>query len=284
MHENRSTSPDAAVLAAIAFGLLAASAAPAASADVDLVPHRGFYAMKLGDLRKGSTVTDVRGGLAFEWGMSCDGFTVQQRAQMQFSYNEGQDRDIGWTFATWESRKADRYRFTMRKTRDGSVYEEVRGDAELRRPRAAGSARFRAPEAKTLALPVGSMFPTEHTVALILAAREKRVTLLRRVFDGASMETATEINAIIGPRMAPGEGLPKITQERLGSHALLQSPAWTMRLAFYSSDDEQESLPEHEQTLVLQDNGIVRRLVLDYGDFTVDAALVQLTQVPKPKC
>ena len=44
------------------------------------------------------------------------------------------------------------------------------------------------------------------------------------------------------------------------------------------------STPDQEQTVDLYANGIIDRLTLDYGDFTVDAVLKTLEAVPSPGC
>ena len=60
--------------------------------------------------------------------------------------------------------------FVIRKLRDGDVAEETRGRAKLSGPGEAGQAEFTQPEASTVELPRGTMFPTEHTLLLIRSA------------------------------------------------------------------------------------------------------------------
>jgi len=42
--------------------------------------------------------------------------------------------------------------------------------------------------------------------------------------------------------------------------------------------------PEYEQEMRLFANGVVDDLLLDYGDFTLDAELVDLVALPPPQC
>ena len=42
--------------------------------------------------------------------------------------------------------------------------------------------------------------------------------------------------------------------------------------------------PEYELALDLLANGIARSMLLDYGDFAVDARLVQIQALPRPRC
>jgi hypothetical protein len=58
---------------------------------------------------------------------------------------------------------------------------------------------------------------------------------------------------------------------------------WRIDLAFYEHGSE-ESIPTHEQTIWLFDNGIVDRMALDYGDFRVDGILTRFERLPEPVC
>ena len=60
-------------------------------------------------------------------------------------------------------------------------------------------------------------------------------------------------------------------------------PSWSVRFAFFAAGD-QGAQPEYELALDLLANGIARSMLLDYGDFAVDARLIQLQALPRPKC
>ena len=69
-----------------------------------------------------------------------------------------------------------------------------------------------------------------------------------------------------------------------GDVALLRNqPSWGVRFAFFATGD-QGANPEYELALDLLGNGISRSMLLDYGDFAVDARLVQIEALPRPKC
>ena len=51
-----------------------------------------------------------------------------------------------------------------------------------------------------------------------------------------------------------------------------------------SAADNQGAQPEYELALDLLANGIARSMQIDYGDFAVDARLIQLNALPRPKC
>src|SRR5450755_3007473 len=43
---------------------------------VDIAPHRALYNMTLGGAKQNSGVVAARGSMVFEWGETCDGWTV----------------------------------------------------------------------------------------------------------------------------------------------------------------------------------------------------------------
>ena len=99
------------------------------------------------------------------------------------------------------------------------------------------------------------------------------------VFDGARLDGAFTVNAVIGkpPR---GAGAPVVR----GDVGLLRQQSWGVRLAFFAAGDQGTANPEYELALDLLANGVARSMLLDYGDFAVDARLVQIQALPRPRC
>src|SRR5215831_19268385 len=78
--------PFVAAVAAVIIGTSAAST-PAA----EITPHRALYAMSLGNARSDSGVVDARGTMDYEWGETCDGWTIEQRYRLKMRYAETSD-------------------------------------------------------------------------------------------------------------------------------------------------------------------------------------------------
>ena len=60
------------------FGGVAVAAPPARPA-VEVQPHRALYDMTLESAKPNSGVVGATGSLAYQWGESCDGWTIEQR-------------------------------------------------------------------------------------------------------------------------------------------------------------------------------------------------------------
>src|SRR5690349_7020400 len=176
------------VVVAVAVSAMTSLAAPAKPAEI--APHRALYTMSLGNARNDSGVVDARGTMDYEWGETCEGWTIEQRYRLKMRYAETSDVDIVSSFVTWESKDGLRYRFNQKQTRNGEVDQEIRGEARLDGPGKGGVAEFAKPQPQTLKLDPGVMFPSAHTILLIDSARAGENFVSRLIFDGASAEKA----------------------------------------------------------------------------------------------
>jgi hypothetical protein len=245
-------------------------------AQAEIAAHRALYTMTLAGSKPDSGVTGAKGTMAYQWGESCDGWTVEQRYRLKLAYAESQDVDIVSSFVTWEAKDGQHYRFNQKETRNGTVDEEIRGGAKLDGPDKGGAADFEKPQQQTMPLPAASLFPSAHTILLIQQAMAGENFVSRQVFDGAAFEGAVLVSAVIGPKQEPDPEAAK-------KSPLLNRPGWRMRLAFFPADQKAEK-PDYELGMLLLDNGVSRDMTIDYGDYTIRAKLDDIESLGKPNC
>ena len=261
-----------------------ATAAPAALA-TDIDPHRALYSLTLGNAKTGSGVQAATGAMYYEWGETCDGWTVEQRFRLRIAYAESGASELSSTLVTWESKDGLRYRFNERRLRNGELDEELHGEAHLDGADKGGAAEFTKPENATITLAPGVVFPTAHTLILIEHALAADQFVSRKVFDGSSVENATQITAVIGPELKPDAATGNDTEPapEAAKSPLLQHPGWRVRLAFFPPDSAAET-PDYELGMRLLANGVSRDMELDYGDYVIKARLDEIEPLPKPGC
>jgi hypothetical protein len=273
-------------------GLLAAPLAHAG----ELAPYRALYHLSLASAKSGSGVVAAGGAVLDEWGETCDGWTEQERFLMRLQYAEQGDEKIRSNLVSWEAKNGLRYRFDERRensgedarqTSDGDdgrhgpneSAEEVRGEAKLDGAGKGGTAEFTRPEAATLSLPSGVLFPTEHTLLLIARAKAGDQLVTRKLFDGSDVANAAQITAFIGPEIAaPG------AKDAAGKSPLLDRPSWRIRLAFFALPGRVDGLPDYQETIQLLDNGVIAEMLFDYGDYVIRAKLDDIEALPRPTC
>jgi hypothetical protein len=250
------------------------------SPDAVLVPHRATYDMKLAVARPNSGIAEVSGAMVLETVDSCDGWEVKQRIKLKFLRNDGEEFNTDSSFTSYETKDGLGLRFSVRNIQDDEVEEELRGQADLEGQGGKGRASFTLPEVRSFELPAGTLFPTTHLALIIRHARDGDKSASYGVFDGARLDGAFQVNAVIS-RSTRTTGAPPVR----GDVGLLRNqPSWNVRLAFFAAGDQGSANPEYELALDLLGNGIARSMLLDYGDFAVDARLVQLQALPRPRC
>lgn len=257
--------------------LLAALALWVAPASAQIASHRAAYSLALGQA-KASGIGALDGAMYIDWHETCEGWTISQRMKFNLYDDEGQAIENDISFSSWEAKDGLSYRFTLRSLRNGEVAEELRGGAQLDGTGKGGRANFSEPENEVIELPPGTLFPTEHTILLIKKAMAGETVFSRQVFDGATLDGALEINALITSKHAPEKPAgPKIAA------ALVDRPSWRITMAFFKPE-EQAAEPEYETSLRLYDNGVGADFLFDYKDFSIRAKLEQLEALPKPRC
>jgi len=262
--------------AAVLITLLAAVPAPAA----ELVSHRAFYRLALASLSSDSEISAAEGGIGYAISDGCDGWIVEQQFAMRIQGSDGNEIDSSDSFTSWESKDGLRYRFNIRKLRNGMEYMTISGHAELESVGGPGTAQFDEPESQTMALPKGTVFPTEHTIRLLRKAAKGEKLDRQLVFTGSEVEGAAPISTFILPQRPPKDG--GVLQLPLGPY-----PVWPMKLAFYAAEgqaDGGEELPEQELSMDLQENGVATRLVLDFGDFSLNGTLEKIEILEDAGC
>lgn len=268
----RMTAALAAVLVALFISLPATA--------IEFASHRAFYRLSLASLSPDSEVSGAEGGIGYAITDSCDGWIVEQQFAMRIQWSDGNEVDSSDSFTSWESKDGLRYRFNIRKFRNGTEYMVISGSAELESADGSGRAKFDEPERQTIELPRGTVFPTEHTARLLKTAGIGQKLDRQLVFDGSEVEGAAPVATfILAQRPPKGDG---ILEPPLGPH-----PVWPMKLAFYAAEGTAgmgEELPDFELSMDLQDNGVASHLVLEFGDFSLNGTLERIELVPDTGC
>ena len=239
----------------------------------------GFYEVTLGKTNPSSQIRGVNGRMVAEWAHSCDGWTANQRLAATLQRHNGGDVDSEVVATSFESSDGTRYQFSSKSTIGGEVAEEVRGKAERPTRGEPGVAVYSVPADTKIELPADTLFPFEHTLSVIAAGQKGTVQETSFYFDGSQPEHSPMVASmlILGGARSGDEG----TGADLG--AVTNHQWWSVRMAMFPNA-ETETEPEFEMTQDVQDNGVVRRFVFDYGDFTMVASLVRVEELDRARC
>lgn len=265
-------------------GLLALLIVPdlAGAAAVTHASHRAFYEIRIGRVDAGSNIVDARGRMVAEWRRACDGWAASQRLVVSMAPGEGEPINSEVVMTSFEAMDGTLFSFDSETRVGGETVEAVKGAAERAGPGKAGRAVYKVPGGVSVDLPADTVFPFEHTIAVIEAAEQGQKRAFSHYFDGSQPENAPMAanSLILGKARDAADGSEN------GFGDISAHKWWSVRLAMFVSNAKKRlnEEPEFEMTQVLQDNGVVRRFEFDYGEFSLVAALIEIEEIAPPIC
>lgn len=272
------------VAAVLGMGFTALGALAAEAAGVPLVPHRAIYDMKLGEAADGTGIAALSGRMVYEFsGNSCDGYSVTFRFVSRFEDESGLAQVTDLRTSSFEEPQSGRYQFLSQTYIDQDLSEETRGTAQGAKDKL--KIGLVKPEEKKVDINGDIYFPISHLKAMISAATKGQSFFEAQVFDGA--ETGDKVyatSAVIGATQSgadsAGDDNPDAV-ERIGA-----ANRWPVTIAYFDPKLDQggEVTPVYQISFLLYENGVTRRLVLDYGDFKIEGQLKDLVVYPMTDC
>ncbi len=252
----------------VAAGLLCGLVGTAAA---QLMPHRALYQLSLAEA--GGGLAKAEGAFAIEWRAACEGYTTQQRLWFLGATDEGGLFDTDVRFSSWESADTRTLRFSMRSYAEGELVEEYRGTAFVPRTGEPGAAIYVLPDEREMRLPPATLFPTEHLQSVLRSAFAGERVTSHDVFDGsgAGVDALAAVTAVIGEGTVVDDDEPPVR-------------AWPVALAYHDPADYESGVPIFEIRFELTEQGLMRDVYLDYGDFALKATLDHMAWLPEPDC
>ncbi|HVY13222.1 MAG TPA: DUF1849 family protein [Alphaproteobacteria bacterium] len=266
---------------------LAAPRATPKDAFEALAPHRAIYKVMLGSAKNGGHVSDISGKMFFSLADDCHAWNINQKMQVHFYYSGGDVSDNVSDLISRENKDGSGYVFYSRRKNDNDAPEVLRGEANLTADAngiGLGKASYNGEGEKQISFTSNTLFPVHHTLELLKQARAGKKFYSIDVFDGADESGYNQISAFIGAQVNADTG--KATAAKSDSKAgsgLLAQRGWPIRMAFFSPDNQRGS-PDYEMDMLLLDNGVIKSMKVDYGDFSMAAELVKAEPLPEAKC
>lgn len=263
---------------ALLMGVALCSAQPAAAdpaLDAGFKPHRAAYDIRLSAKKSSAKVANISGTMLYEWKPSCDAWVTNHKFDMMYEYVEVPTARVVSTFSTYESFDGKSFNYTSQKKQGDFVIQELRGNVERDDAAAESVAVYNMPAELTISLPAQTLFPVAHSLDVMKRIKAGERFFATTTFDGSDEDGPVEINTIVlkedvyTPLAEPKEALDE---------SLLKGKGWKIRAAFFPLAVNDE-IADYEMSLVFHENGVMRDLEIDYGDFSVTQTLVALEEV-----
>jgi EipB-like len=265
-------------------GMLASHAqALAAKEPNKLVAHRAIYEMTLDDARSASGITGIDGRMVFEFtGSECNGYSLNMRMVTQMTDSQGQTNLTDLRSSTWEQGDGQKFRFQSAQYLNDKLGDITMGRAVRETPNEAVKVKLSQPSLAELDLSGPVLFPTQHSLALIDAARAGQTLFQARIYDGSEKgRKVYDTTAFIGTLVQPG-GDAKL-EAAAKDKGLGELASWPVSIGYFEPKGG-DLTPSYQIDFRLYENGVSRDLLIDYGDFSLHGTLTALEYLKAPAC
>jgi hypothetical protein len=269
------------VATGLVLPILLAGSAMAAGFEM-LAPHRAVYDMKLREATDRSGIQAMSGRIVYEvTGNECDGLTVRYRFVTSIA-TSAESWQTDQQTSTFESPDGRTFNFHTRSMVGDQVESVVRGSAS--RGGDGVTVELSQPASRRLELPPASFIST-HLVEVLRAAESGETLVKSDIFDGSDkadeiVASSTFIGAAkLAPKPFDGESAASIGP-------LENLKAWPVTVSYFekTSQASAETTPMYQASFLLYPNGISRRLIMRYPDYSLTGNLASLEMLPKEPC
>jgi hypothetical protein len=253
------------------------------STSVDLAPHRAVYEITLADSRKSNSISDMSGRMVYELtGSACSGYTQKMRFVTRVANPDGAASITDMRSTSWEDAVAKAFRFNSSQYKDTKLEETTDGDAA--RTGAELKVELSKPAKKAVSFKRETYFPVQHSIALLAAARRGQRIFVADLYDGSEKGEKVFTTASYIGTAKPGSynrSLPKLANIQ----NLDGLTSWPISISYFElGDHKADTVPAYELAFLYFENGVSRRLFIDYGDFAVNGTLKNIEFLPPTPC
>jgi hypothetical protein len=245
-----------------------------------LAPHRAAYELTLLSSRgKGVATASGRIGLEFT-GNACEGYATTFRQITEISDGEGKSLNNEMRLTTFEGGDGKLLRFNSEKRSNGPAAEVTRGQAE-RADDGGLSIDIRQPKQTKIDVDGVAIFPTDHMIRLIAAAKRGDRIMEVRLYDGSDGgEKVYDTTAVIGNQVPVGGRQVEEASEKAGLKTMAR---WPVSISYFEPGNG-ERTPVYVLSFDLFENGVSGTLKLDFGEFALKGELKRLEILKETEC
>lgn len=254
----------------------------AAKEPIKLTPHRAVYEMTLDDARSASGITGIDGRMVFEFtGSQCDGYTLNMRMVTQMTDSQGQTNLTDLRSSSWEQGNGQKFRFQSAQYLNDKLGDITMGRAVRNPPDTTVQVRLSQPNRAELNFSGQVLFPTQHSLALLDAARGGKRLLQAQIYDGSEKgKRVYETTAFIGKPVGAGTEQLEVPAKKKGLAELM---SWPVSIGYFEPRAG-DLTPSYQIDFRLYANGVSRELLIDYGDFSIHGTLTSLEYLKDEAC
>ncbi len=251
-----------------------------------LAPHLAVYNVRLHNAQSTARVAQIRGRIVYEMrAEGCTGFASKFRMVLKNQDKSGEVFTTDYQQSSQEDYAGKRYQFLTRYFVNHRKQRETKGLALTRADNKV--VEMELPKKQTLELDRNVLFPLQHTLHVLAAARQGERFRRDILYDGGEEGIATfKVSTLIGnPRIAKAANpLPP---------AIAGKRHWPVQHGYFHvkppsvgerSGRKGEQTPFFSMWFDLYENGVVGKVIYDYGVYQLRATLSELKMAKAAPC
>jgi len=133
---------------------------------------------------------------------------------------------------------------------------------------------LKAPRDAEFRFSANAYFPTQFSLQIMKAAKEQKRVFQARVYDILDKgDKLFETTTFIGKHILPTEdSMPDDSPgKKLSGHR-----SWPVSVSYFEVGKAEDSVPSYQLSFRLYENGVLRKLRVDYGMFSLGGKLTSL--------
>ena len=236
--------------------------------------HKAEYRLSLFDNSLETGIKDIKGKSNYILKEECHGWNTIEKILVSFKLKNDIETNLSSIWSTFETLSGKSYQFDMTENINGQETNNFIGFSNISKN--ISNAKYISDREYEVSLNQKIEFPITHLKNLILAAQDNKKIYSSNLFLGSELSDSYKIvTAIIGRK--------KANEKYTFSNDLFQRFYWPVNLAYYNPGKELDK-PEYTISAQLQQNGVIIRYVIDYGEFSINSELNDLNRININKC
>ncbi len=235
-----------------------------------IVPHRAIYDFHLDSVSHDMTISAMSGRMVYELtGSACQGYSTRFRFISRVHIEDMPVRLTDQQTTSYETGDSRAFHFNITDQEGEEVAHRAEGVAE--RTQDGITVTLKKPKEKEYKLAMAE-FPMMQLKNIIRHAKAGHHFYNVTVFDGTNKaDKVIKESIVIGEKKAL---LSDSETEKV--RKLDEDEYWPVTISYFDDGENKDGLPVYRSSFLLNENGIMRDLHIDYGTFSVRAKLNSL--------
>ena len=238
-----------------------------------LLSHKAVYTLNIENIRDNSFLEGGQGQTFFEIAENCNGWNIKEDYVIVYELPNKKVANSFSSYSTFENYLGTKHSFELNEKSQFHGEKSYQGFIEKNERVLSGSIINNS--IRKLTFKKDILFPIEHLLKLIEAAKSGKKIYTKKVFFGNEDE---EFDKIVSAFIGKNRNSKSVDIEYLKDKKI-----WPIKVAFYK-EKSQEEKPEYEISLEIDKLGVVHSYKVDYGNFEIKALLKKFEILPQINC